>query len=142
MTDSGIDDDALNAVREVLTAQPVQLGVLFGSQASGTAGSHSDIDIAVEFDPSVADDYQHRALLSIVVALSQALDTDDLDLVDLDTVRPTVGLSALQDATVLVGDDSRREQLLSEFERRAETPTADQRRDRFDAALERLEERV
>ncbi|ESS09274.1 MAG: putative nucleotidyltransferase [uncultured archaeon A07HN63] len=140
--DCGIDDDALDAVRWVLADYPVRLGVLFGSHASGTAGSHSDVDIAVEFDPDVVDDERYRHRLSLLVDLSQALGTDDLDLVDLDTVRPAVGLSALQDATLLVGDQDRRDQLVSEFERRAETPTADQRRDRFDAALERLEERV
>ena len=140
--DCGIDDDALDAVRRVLADYPVRLGVLFGSQASGTADSHSDIDVAVEFDPDVVGDERYRHRLSLVVDLSQALGTDDLDLVDLDTVRPAVGLSALQDATLLVGDHERREQLVSEFERQVETPTADQRRDRFDAALERLEERV
>jgi Predicted nucleotidyltransferases len=138
----GLDDNALNAVRSVLADHSVRLGVLFGSHASGTAGSHSDVDIAVEFDPDVVDDERYRHRLSLVVDLSQALGTDDLDLVDLDTVRPAVGLSALQDATLLVGDHDRREQLVSEFERRTETPTADQRRDRFDAALERLEEWV
>ena len=138
----GLDDDALDAVRGVLAGKPVRLGVLFGSQATGTAGSHSDVDIAVEFDPIVVDDERYRHRLSLVVDLSQALGTDDLDLVDLDTVRPAVGLSALQDATLLVGDHERREQLVLEFERQAETPTADQRRDRFDAALDRLEERV
>ncbi len=138
----GLDDDALDAVRGVLADKPVRLGVLFGSQATGTAGSHSDIDVAVEFDPAVADDERYRHRLSLVVDLSQALGTDDLDLVDLDTVRPAVGLSALQDATLLVGNQDRREQLVSEFERQAETPTAAQRCDRFDAALDRLEERV
>lgn len=138
----GLDDDALDAIRRVLAGKPVRLGVLFGSQATGTAGSHSDVDVAVEFDPAVADDERYRHRLSLVVDLSQALGTDDLDLVDLDTVRPAVGLSALQDATLLVGNQDRREQLVSEFERQAETPTADQRRDRFDAVLDRLEERV
>ena len=138
----GLDDDALDAVRGILAGKPVRLGVLFGSQATGTAGSHSDVDVAVEFDPAVADDERYRHRLSLVVDLSQALGTDDLDLVDLDTVRPAVGLSALQDATLLVGDHERREQLVSEFERQAEMSTAAQRRDRFDAALDRLEERV
>ena len=80
--------------------------------------------------------------MSLIVDLSQALGTDDLDLVDLETVRPEVGLSALQDSLVLVGDDVRVDSLISQLERQAEIPTADQRRDRFDAALDRLEERV
>jgi len=140
--DSGVNDISLDAVRMVLVGHPVRLGVLFGSYASGTADCHSDIDIAVEFDPNVADDERYRRRLSLIVDLSQVLGTDDLDLVDLETVRPEIGLSALQDSLVLVGDDARIDSLLSQFERQAETPTAAQRRDRFDAALDRLEERV
>lgn len=140
--DSGVDDIAPDAVRMVLADHPVRLGVLFGSYVSGTAGSHSDIDIAVEFDPDVTNDERYRHRLSLIVDLSQALGTDDLDLVDLETVRPEVGLSALQDSLVLVGDDVRVDSLISQLERQAEIPTADQRRDRFDAALDRLEERV
>ena len=136
----GLDETATDVVRDVLADQPVRLGVLFGSQASGTAGSHSDIDIAVEFDSDVADDDRFRARLSLVVALSQTLGTDDLDIVDLGTVRPPVGLSALEDCIVLVGDDSRVDDFLTEFECRADLPTADQRRARSDVALERISE--
>ncbi|RJX49359.1 type VII toxin-antitoxin system MntA family adenylyltransferase antitoxin [Halonotius pteroides] len=142
MTFNGLDEPVADAVRDVLADQPVRLGVLFGSLASGTAGSHSDVDIAVEFESDVTDADRYRARLSLVVALSQALGTDDFDLVDLETVRPEVGRSALEDCIVLVGDTERVTHLLAAFERRAEPPTADQRRARFDAALEGVEERV
>jgi predicted nucleotidyltransferase len=138
----GFDEAITGAIRDVLVDQPVRLGVLFGSQASGTAGSHSDIDIAVEFESDVAAADRYRARLSLIVALSQSLRTDDLDLVDLGTVRPEVGLSALEDCIVLVGDTDRVNDLLAQFKRRAEPPTADQRRARFDAALKGVEERV
>jgi predicted nucleotidyltransferase len=142
MTLDGLDETVADAVRDVLADQPVRLGVLFGSRASGTASSHSDVDIAVEFESDVTDTDRYRARLSLIVSLSQALDTDDLDLIDLETVRPTVGRSALEDCLVLVGDTDRVDDLLAAFERRAEPPTADQRRARFDAALEGVEERV
>ncbi|MFC7041708.1 type VII toxin-antitoxin system MntA family adenylyltransferase antitoxin [Halonotius sp. GCM10025705] len=138
----GFDEAITDAIRDVLVDQPIRLGVLFGSQASGTAGSHSDIDIAVEFESDVADDDRYRTRLSLIVALSQTLRTDDLDIVDLETVRPEVGLSALEDCIVLVGDADRVDDLLAQFERRVEPSTADQRRARFDAALEGVEERV
>ena len=45
-----VDDAVMVAVRKYLTALrahglPVQLGVIFGSQATGTAGTWSDIDL-------------------------------------------------------------------------------------------------
>jgi predicted nucleotidyltransferase len=47
-----VDDAVMVAVRKYLTALrahglPVQLGVIFGSQATGTAGTWSDIDLLV-----------------------------------------------------------------------------------------------
>lgn len=47
-----VDDAVMASVRKYLTALrahglPVQLGVIFGSQAVGTAGAWSDIDLLV-----------------------------------------------------------------------------------------------
>ena len=93
MESSGERDEPATTVREVLEAQAVRLGVLFGSRARGTAGTHSDVDIAVEFDESVDDRF--RARLTLGADLARALSTDDVDVVDLDDVRPAVGYSAL-----------------------------------------------
>jgi len=137
-----LDADIHAALDQVLAEYPVQLGLLVGSHATGTAGPHSDIDIAVEFDPSLSAEKHHQLRLSIIAALTQELATDDLDLVVLNTVRPAVGRSVLQDAVVIIGDQQRVDQLLERFDRQAPTPTPEQRRDRFDAALRRLEEQV
>jgi len=138
--DGTLDEGTLEALREVLRAHPVRLGVLFGSQASGEASDHSDIDIAVEFEPSVEDSFRTR--LTLGVALTRALGTDDVDVVDLDTVRPAVGYSALVDGRLLVGDTERAEELKTQFDRERDPPTRQERRERFDDALERLEELV
>lgn len=140
--DRAVDENVLASLREVLRQHPVRLGVLIGSHASGTAGSHSDVDVAVEFEPAITGDDRYRERISLVVALTRALGTDDLDLIDLDGVRPAVGRSALEDAFVLVGDPHRVDQLSQRFARAADTPTPEQRRERFDAVLERLEESV
>lgn len=124
----------------MLEDQPVRLGVLFGSRARDTAGAHSDIDVAVEFEPSVEDRF--RARLALGVALSGALGTDDIDVVDLADVRPAVGYSALEEGRLLVGGPDRAAELAAQFEAERERSTPRERRERFDEALERLEELV
>ncbi len=133
-------DEIVATVRDVLEDQPVRLGVLFGSRARDTAGAHSDIDVAVEFGPSVEDRF--RARLGLGVALSRALGTDDVDVVDLADVRPAVGYSALTDGRILVGDSDRAEEFAAQFEGDRERSTPRERRERFDEALGRLEELV
>jgi len=130
----------LDRLQEVLSDYPIGLGVLFGSQATGTAGTHSDIDVAVEFLPSVDD--QFKARLELGVDLTRALGTDDVDVVDLQTVRPAVGYSALNTGTVLVGDTERVTELLAQFDSERERSTSTERRERFDDALGRLKELV
>ena len=133
-------DRVAATVRRVLESQPVQLGVLFGSYARGTAGSHSDVDVAVEFDESVDDRF--RARLTLGADLARALGTDDVDVVDLDDVRPAIGYSALDRGRVLVGDPDRAKKLAATLERERESSTPRERRELFDETLARLEELV
>lgn len=138
--DGTLDRRTRDRLQAVLGEHPIRLGVLFGSQATGQAGRHSDIDVAVEFLPSVAD--QFKAQLELGVDLTAALGTDDVDVVDLQTVRPAVGYSALADGTVLVGDSERVAELSARFDRKRECSTSTERRERFDDALGRLKELV
>jgi predicted nucleotidyltransferase len=136
------DNSIAETVRDVLVDHPVRLGVLFGSHARTESGVHSDVDVAVEFDRSVAGSDPYSALLVLVADLTRALDTDDVDVVDLDSVRPEVGRSALSDAVVLVGDPDRVDRLARRFDRRTDTPAPAERRRRFDEVLERLRRSV
>jgi predicted nucleotidyltransferase len=126
-------------IRAVLERHPVELGVLFGSQARRTSGAHSDVDVAVAFDSSLSDDQRYRARIALIVALTRALGTDDVDVVDLDAVRPDVGLSALEDGRLLVGDREHREQLRAAYDARTTETTHDERMQRFDELLDRME---
>lgn len=137
-SDGTLDEGTLERLREVLIKHPIRLGVLFGSQATETAGDHSDVDIAVQFESSVEDHFRAQLVLGADLALE--LGTDDLDVVDLDTVRPAVGYAALTEGKLLVGDTNRIEELAAKFDRERERPTRRERRERFDGALERLEE--
>lgn len=138
--EGSLDRRTVDRLQEVLDQHPIRLGVLFGSQATGTAGDHSDIDVAVEFLPSVEDGF--KAQLRLGVDLTRVLGTDDVDVVDLQTVPPAVGYSALSHGAVLVGDSERVEELQAQFDRERERLTSTERRERFDNALGRLEELV
>lgn len=137
--DRSVDPDE---IRAVLESQPIQLGVLFGSHARGTSASHSDIDVAVAFDPMLSDEKRSRARIDLVVELSRALGTDDIDVVDLDTVRPAVGASALADPIVLVGDAEEAERRRQACEHRTTERTHEERMQRFDELLARMEKQT
>lgn len=137
----GTEFDA-ESVRDVLERHPVCLGVLFGSHARGTGGVHSDVDVAVEFDRSLSIDDRRRARLELIVDLTRALGTDDVDVADLDGIRPEVGASALEDGVVVVGSPERAAALRERFEERAPNRTRTERLDRFDELLAEMEDHV
>ena len=130
-------------VRQVLGQHPVRLAVLFGSQTRGTPTAESDVDVAVAFEAglSPAERLEHR--VSLIVDLVETLGTDDVDVADLDAIRPAVGASALRSGTVLLGDRELIEMYHERFERATvNDETHGDRMRRFDALLERLEGRV
>ena len=137
--DRAADPDEIKAV---LDSHPIQLGVLFGSQARGTSDSNSDVDVGVVFDSTLSTEQRSRARIDLVVDLSRALGTDDIDVVDFDTVRPAVGASALANAIVLVGDPDEAERRRAAFEHRTTERTHEQRMRRFDELLARMEEQT
>ena len=70
----------LPKLKKLFASDARVLGVfLFGSQADGTATPRSDIDLAVLFDRDLTLNEE----LGFEVAVSQALGTDDVDVVDL-----------------------------------------------------------
>ncbi len=140
-TDDADDVDS-EGIRAVLERHPVELGVLFGSHARGASGPHSDVDVAVVFDPSLSDRQRHRARTALIVALTRELGTDDVDVVDLDAISPDIGLAALEEGTLLVGDDEHRVRLRDEYDARTTEMTREERMARFDELLDRMEKNV
>jgi len=133
-----VDPDEM---RSVLESHLVRLGVLFGSHARGTSDDHSDIDVAVAFEPPISDEQRSRARIDLVVDLTRALGTDDVDVVDLDAVRPEVGVGALEDGLVLVGESDEIEKRLATLKRRTTERTHEERMQRFDELLARMEDK-
>ena len=128
----------LDTVRAVLEEHPVRLAILFGSQATGTEHSASDIDIAVEFDgEQPSDPGYNETFFGLGADLSEALETDDVDLVDINTVSPALAASIFDHGLLLVGDleyaiEQRRAIVGDEMETRSP-------RERLDAALAKID---
>lgn len=133
-------DDAipLETARTVLREHDVRVGILFGSQATGETHARSDIDIAVEFDDvRPGDSDYNETFLKLSADLSEALGTDDVDLVDLRTAPPELVASVFDRGVLLAGDPDDAATLRDELE----DATADDRtpRERFDAALAKID---
>jgi predicted nucleotidyltransferase len=128
----------LDALRAVFRKHPVRLAILFGSHASETTHATSDIDLAIELDEHrPSDPSYNRVFFGLSADLSDALETDDVDLVDLHTVAPPLAAAIFEDGVLLVGDTEHATEL-----RRQLTASGDDQqspRDRLDAALERID---
>ncbi|CAN5909012.1 hypothetical protein BH23ACT2_BH23ACT2_28640 [soil metagenome] len=101
--------DPMALVRDltgVLDAQgDVVAGYLFGSYGRGTAGEHSDVDVAVLFE--AAPTLDHR--LTVRAELAAMVAPRRLDLVVLDDAPVALAYRVLRDGILLVGtDDGRR----------------------------------
>lgn len=130
----------LETVRSVLQAHPVRLAILFGSFATDTTHPRSDIDIAVEFDTLTPTDPDYNeTLFGLSVSLSETLEADDVDLVDIHTLSPQVAQAVFEHGVLLVGDQSR----AVELRRRITAPPTERSpRERFDAALAKINEHL
>lgn len=128
----------LEAVLSVLREHPVRLAVLFGSHATGTVHPTSDIDIAVEFDAKQpSDPGYNETFLGLSADLSETLETDDADLVDIRTVSPELAASIFDHGLLLVGDTEHAAELRRTLV--AADPATQSPRERLDAALARID---
>lgn len=141
MTDAA-DGTAIDpaAISTVVERYPVRLAVLYGSHARGTATAASDVDVAVAFDPELSREERLRHRIELTADLASALATDDVDVADLDSIRPAVGRSVLDDGIVLV-DDGCADEYEAQFTTAArnDADTHEERMQRFDEVLRRLE---
>jgi Nucleotidyltransferase domain. len=136
--DAAIDLDALQAV---LREHPIRLAILFGSHATETTHATSDIDLAVEFDERRPSDPSYNdVFLGLSADLSDALETDDVDLVDLHTVSPPLAAAIFEQGVLLVGEAEH----AAELRRQLTASESDQQspRDRLDTALARIDDHL
>ncbi|MDG5778917.1 nucleotidyltransferase domain-containing protein [Haloarculaceae archaeon H-GB2-1] len=131
----------LATLKAVLQEHPVRLAILFGSQATESTHGTSDIDLAVDFDGhGPADSSYNDVFLGLSADLSGALGTDDVDLVDLRTVSPSLAAAIFDTGVLLVGEQAhatelRRDLTASESNHRSA-------RDRLDSTLARIDDHL
>ncbi|WP_224337922.1 type VII toxin-antitoxin system MntA family adenylyltransferase antitoxin [Haloprofundus halobius] len=134
-----IDDSIpIETIRGILREHLVQCALCFGSHETATTHPTSDIDIAVELKTTQREDQAYNeAFFSLSADLSEALETDDVDLVDIHTLPPGVAASVFEEGILLVGDPEHAEEL----RRRVTDRSSDSRspRERFDDALTKID---
>ena len=141
MTTDVDDEGVCETVASVLTEHPVAVGFLFGSRARNEASKGSDIDVAVAFEETEAD--QRRARLALGVDLALALGTDDIDIVDLRSASPTLVRAVFRTGDRLAGSERAARELREELRDagddrdRQRSPT-----ERFDDALAAIEDHL
>jgi predicted nucleotidyltransferase len=133
-------DGLVAALESVLSEYPVTLALLFGSRATGETREDSDTDVAVVFEDDTRS-FQSRgdAMLALGADLAEALGTDDVDVLDLETASASLGQQVLEEGVLLVGTETERrdrlERLSGECEREAAA-------DRFDAVLSAIDDHL
>jgi predicted nucleotidyltransferase len=115
--DLGLD---IEGIREMLAEYPLRCGLLYGSHARGTPTTDSDVDVAVAFEEGLSSTEQMTHRSRLTADLMSTLGTNDVDVADLDAIRPAIGASALRTGRLLLGDPATVERYLERFEN--ETP--------------------
>jgi len=100
-----IDADARHRLSVALDKEGVVAAMLIGSQARGEAGPLSDVDVAVWHEPALDSDQRWTLHLSLIGAATQALKTDEVDVVMLNHAPPLLKHRAIRDAVLLVEHD-------------------------------------
>lgn len=100
-----LDRDARGRLAAALDRPPVVGGLLFGSQARGTAGPLSDIDVAVWLQPGLTAAERHQAQLDLMGAAAGALGTGGVQVVVLNEATPLLRHRAMRDGIRLLDRD-------------------------------------
>jgi predicted nucleotidyltransferase len=100
-----LDAAAFERLAEALDREGVVAAMLIGSQARGTGGPLSDVDVAVWHDPALDPAARLRLQLDLGARAARALGTDEVDVVMLNRATPLLRHRAIRDARGLVERD-------------------------------------
>jgi predicted nucleotidyltransferase len=100
-----VDEAALERLSDALDRDGLVAAMLIGSQARGTAGPLSDVDIAVWHDPSLDSRARFDLQLALAGDAGRALGTDEIDVVMLNHAPPLMQHRAIRDGKRLVERD-------------------------------------
>jgi predicted nucleotidyltransferase len=100
-----LDAAALERLSRALDREGVVAAMLIGSQARGTVGPLSDVDIAVWHDPGLDPSARLQLQLDLSADACSALDTDEVDIVMLNRATPLMRHRAIRDGKRLIERD-------------------------------------
>ncbi len=96
-----VSDVERQAIQTVCGKEPaVAVAYLFGSRAKGTTHSHSDYDIGVVLTEE-GEDAAADVRLRLITAFSQALRTDHVDIVVLNTAANVLQFEAIRHGSIV-----------------------------------------
>lgn len=101
-----VDAAARRKLAAALDRDPIAAVYLFGSQATGAAGPLSDVDVAVALSRA-SRDVTLDVRPDLLAAASEALGTDEVDVVLVDQATPLLRHRVLRDGVLLVERDPR-----------------------------------
>lgn len=131
----------LETLREVLQEHSVQLAILFGSHVQGETHAGSDLDLAVSFETvRPSDPGYNDVFFSLSADLSAVLETDDIDLVDLQTASPDFAESIFTQGVLLVGEPE--DVAIVQSQLQASKSSNRSPCERFDSALAKIDEHL
>lgn len=97
-----LDEGGVERLRAALDRDAVAAAYLFGSQAAGTAGPLSDVDVAVWAQPELDADGRMALRLELMDGAATALGTTEIDVVMLDDASPLLRHRAWRGGRLLV----------------------------------------
>lgn len=100
-----LDDAALERLSHALDREGVIAAMLIGSQAHGTPGPLSDVDVAVWHEPGLDPSGRLRLQLELARVAGETLHTNEVDIVMLNRAPPLLRHRAIRDAKLLVERD-------------------------------------
>jgi predicted nucleotidyltransferase len=100
-----VDDATISRLTEALHRPEVLAAYLFGSQARGTAGPLSDIDVAILHDGALGPSRRLDLRLELMSRAASALATGEIDVVLLNGAPALLRDRVLRDGLVLIDRD-------------------------------------
>jgi predicted nucleotidyltransferase len=100
-----LDDAALQRLSHALDCEGVIAAMLIGSQARGTPGPLSDVDIAVWHEPGLDPAGRLQLQLKLTRLASETLRTNEVDIIMLNQAPPLLRHRAIRDRKLLVERD-------------------------------------
>lgn len=131
----------VDALRSVFADHPVRFAILFGSYATEREHAGSDVDVAVEFTDLQPSDVEYNDVyLALGVDVSRALETDDVDVVDVHTLSRSLARMVFDQGVLLYGDRARAEAVRDRLV--TDSQDGPSPRERLDDALQRIDEHL